>query len=142
MAVERRGAAIRIAGLRKEYLSARGHVLALGLDDAEARAFLNSEVAMKTAEHIAAYFEAGGTSSLLAGVGSADVHNRDARLLPLVSGGASVVASRFTSTRFLRTSTWIVRALPVLSDFLISVVCLRVSVILFLASRAPCAWRR
>ena len=29
MAVERRGAAIRIAGLRKEYLSARGHVLAL-----------------------------------------------------------------------------------------------------------------
>ncbi len=33
MAVERRGAAIRIAGLRKEYLSARGHVLALdGID--------------------------------------------------------------------------------------------------------------
>ena len=33
MAVERRGAAIKIAGLRKEYLSARGHVLALdGVD--------------------------------------------------------------------------------------------------------------
>ncbi len=33
MAVERRGAAIRIAGLRKEYQSARGHVLALdGID--------------------------------------------------------------------------------------------------------------
>ena len=33
MAVERRGAAIKIAGLRKEYLSARGHVLALdGID--------------------------------------------------------------------------------------------------------------
>jgi hypothetical protein len=31
-------------------------------------------------------------------------------------------ASRLTSTRFLRTSTWMVRDLPVPSDFLISVV--------------------
>ena len=32
---------------------------------------------MKKAEHIAAYFEPFGTASLLAGVGPADVHNRD-----------------------------------------------------------------
>ena len=43
-------------------------------------------------------------------------------------------SSRLTSTRFLRTSTWIVRALPVESASLISVVCLRVSVIFFFAS--------
>src|SRR5512135_2299100 len=35
-----------------------------------------------------------------------------------------------------------VRALPIESDFLISLVCLRVSVILFLASAEPCILRR
>ena len=57
------------------------------------------------------------------------------------AGGASTAvagwpspASRFTNTRFLRTSTWIVRALPDESAFLISLVCLRVSVILFFPS--------
>src|SRR3954463_3219200 len=50
--------------------------------------------------------------------------------------------SRFTNTRFLRTSTCTVRYLPVASVFLISLVCLRVSVILFFASAEPCALRR
>ena len=52
-------------------------------------------------------------------------------------------SSRRTSTRFLRTSTWIVRALPVESAALISVVCLRVSVMRFFGSAAaPCCLRR
>jgi len=49
-----------------------------------------------------------------------------------------------TKTRFLRTSTWIVRALPVASACLISEVDLRVSVI-FLRSAlpaVPCCTRR
>src|SRR5258706_2914120 len=50
--------------------------------------------------------------------------------------------SRLTNTRFLRTSTCTVRYLPVASAFLISLVCLRVSVILFLASAEPCMRRR
>ncbi len=65
------------------------------------------------------------------------------------AGGASTAvacwpspASRLTNTRFLRTSTWIVRALPEESAFLISLVCLRVSVILFFPSAAPCDLRR
>src|SRR3954469_23181932 len=65
-------------------------------------------------------------------------------------GGASAATaaavtsfgSRLTKTRFLRTSTCTVRYLPVASAFLISLVCLRVSVILFLASAEPCALRR
>src|SRR3954467_6733453 len=65
-------------------------------------------------------------------------------------GGASAATaaavtsagSRFTNTRFLRTSTCTVRYLPVASVFLISLVCLRVSVILFFASAEPCALRR
>src|SRR6266513_175304 len=46
--------------------------------------------------------------------------------------------SRFTKTRFLRTSTCTVRYLPVESVLRISLVCLRVSVILFLVSTEPC----
>jgi hypothetical protein len=46
---------------------------------------------MKRAEHIAAFFEPAGPHSPLAGIGPADVHNRDPRELPLVAGGASVL---------------------------------------------------
>jgi hypothetical protein len=75
------------------WLEEGGHVLALGLDGADAGAFLPSRVEMKKGEHIAAYFEPPGMNSLLAGVGPADVHNRDPRELPLVSGGASVIGN-------------------------------------------------
>jgi hypothetical protein len=71
------------------WLKGGGHLLALGLD-AEDAALLPFKLEMKTGEHIAAYFEAPGRSSLLAGVGPADVHNRDPRELPIVSGGAGV----------------------------------------------------
>src|SRR5438094_9950532 len=65
-------------------------------------------------------------------------------------GGASAATaaavtsfgSRFTKTRFLRTSTCTVRYLPVASVLRISLVCLRVSVILFLLSAEPCVLRR
>src|SRR5258708_26911347 len=50
--------------------------------------------------------------------------------------------SRFTKTRFFRTSTCTVRYLPVASVLRISLVCLRVSVILFLVSTEPCVRRR
>ena len=43
---------------------------------------------MKQAEHISAYFEPPGKDSPLAGVGPADVHSREPRVLPLVSAGA------------------------------------------------------
>src|SRR5205814_5307572 len=74
-----------------KWLDGGGHLLALGLDGADTGAFLPSRVEMRKAEHIAAYFEPPGRNSLLAGVGPADVHNRDPRELPLVSGGAVVL---------------------------------------------------
>src|SRR3954451_1823337 len=58
------------------------------------------------------------------------------------AAAATSFGSRFTNTRFLRTSTCTVRYLPVASAFLISLVCLRVSVILFFASAEPCDLRR
>ncbi|MGD8237577.1 MAG: carbohydrate binding domain-containing protein, partial [Armatimonadota bacterium] len=75
------------------FLKAGGHLLALGLDEADANALLPFQVRMKHEEHIAAFFEPFGMDSLLAGVGPADVHNRDPRELPLVAGGASVVGN-------------------------------------------------
>jgi hypothetical protein len=75
------------------WLKEGGHVLALGLDAAEAEAFLPSKVAMKKGEHIAAYFEPPGPKSLLVGIGPADVHNRDPRELPLVTAGATVLGN-------------------------------------------------
>jgi hypothetical protein len=67
-----------------------GRVLALGLDEADAAAFLPFPVEMKKREYIASYFEAPAAASPLAGIGPADVHNRDPRELPLVVSGAAV----------------------------------------------------
>ncbi len=73
------------------FLEAGGNLLAVGLDESEANAFLPIKVGMKSAEHIAAFFEPEPGTSLLAGVGPADVHNRDPRILPLVSSGATII---------------------------------------------------
>jgi hypothetical protein len=73
------------------WLKAGGHLLAIGIDEREAAAILPFKVTMKKAEHISAYFEPFGLASPLAGIGPADVHNRDPRQLPLVSGGAEII---------------------------------------------------
>ncbi len=76
-----------------DFLKAGGRLLALGLDEAEANALLPFNVTMKKEEHIASYFEPGGAGSLMAGVGPADVHNRDPREVSLVSGGATAIGN-------------------------------------------------
>ena len=73
------------------FLKAGGHLLTIGLIQEDADALLPFKVSMNQAEHINAYFEPPGANSLLAGVGPADVHNRDPRTTPLVSGGATTV---------------------------------------------------
>ncbi len=75
----------------RDWLQAGGHVLAFGLDEADASRFLPAKVQIKHGEHIAAYFDPPAADSWLAGVGPADVHNRDPREFPLVLGGARVV---------------------------------------------------
>jgi hypothetical protein len=72
------------------WLERGGHVLAVGMDQQEANAFLPMTIKMRTEEHIAACFKPFGTNSLLAGLGPADVHNPAPRALPLVSGDAAV----------------------------------------------------
>jgi beta-galactosidase len=76
-----------------QWLKQGGSVLALGLDEAEAGAFLPCRVGMTKGEHIAAYFDPPGEKSLLVGIGPADVHNRDPRQLPLVTAGATILGN-------------------------------------------------
>lgn len=73
------------------FIKVGGNVLAVGLDQADANTFLPFKVTMKTAEHISSCFEAPGANSLLAGIGPANLHNRDPRELPLVTSGAEVI---------------------------------------------------
>jgi beta-galactosidase/beta-glucuronidase len=75
------------------WLRAGGSLLAIGLDEAGANAFLPFHVSMKGEEHIAAAFAPAGVGSPLTGVSCADTMNRDPRELPLVTGGASVVGN-------------------------------------------------
>ena len=67
---------------------------------ANANAFLPFKVATKKAEHIAAYFDPFEAGSFFAGVGAADVHNRDPRDLPLLTR-----APRSTATACWRGPT-------------------------------------
>jgi len=75
------------------WLQRGGHLLAIGLDEAGANAFLPFQVHMKRAEHIAAFFKPFSRGSLLSGIGPADVYSRDPRDIPLVSGGAVPVGN-------------------------------------------------
>ncbi len=75
------------------FLQAGGHLLALGWTQADADALLPFPVTFTPAEHINAVFEPPGASSPLVGVGPADAHCRDPRVIPLVSGGARVIGN-------------------------------------------------
>ena len=75
------------------WLKAGGHLLALEMDAAHANTFLPRPLRTVQQEHIAAYFKPFGIGTPFAGVGPADVHNRDPRKLPLVAAGAKIVAN-------------------------------------------------
>jgi beta-galactosidase len=88
------GGATELAGQRDAvatFLKAGGRLLALGWTQADADALLPFQVNFTQAEHINAVFDPPGVASPLAGLDPADVHCRDPRVLPLVSGGAQPV---------------------------------------------------
>jgi hypothetical protein len=95
------GGGAKLAGDRSAigaWLRAGGRVLALGLDQDEARAFLSLQITTKNQEHIAAYFAPPAARSPLAGVAPADVHNRDPRPVAFVTGGAAPVGNGVLAT--------------------------------------------
>ncbi|MDP6778385.1 MAG: hypothetical protein QGI83_16640, partial [Candidatus Latescibacteria bacterium] len=77
----------------RQWIEDGGRALAVGLDEEQANALVPFDVSMERGEHIGVWFESDGTGSPLAGIGPADVHNRDPRGLPLVSGGATPVGN-------------------------------------------------
>jgi beta-galactosidase len=77
-------------GLRR-WVRGGGNVLAVGLGEQEANAILPLTVKMEKQEHISAVFAPPARGSLLAGVGSADVMDRDPKEVDLVRGGAAVI---------------------------------------------------
>ncbi|NUQ63106.1 MAG: hypothetical protein HUU20_11570 [Pirellulales bacterium] len=76
-----------------DFLNAGGYLLALGLAQEDANAFLPLKIGTTKQEHIASCFEPPAANSLLRGVAPADVHNRDPRSLPLISAGAAVLGN-------------------------------------------------
>jgi hypothetical protein len=74
----------------ERFLKAGGNLLAIGLDERQANAFLPFKMGARNAEHVAATFEPFANDSLLAGVSPADVHNRDPREMALVRSGATI----------------------------------------------------
>ena len=76
-----------------KWISAGGHLLAIGLDQADVNALLPFKVSMKKEEHIAAYFETQSTNSFFAGIAPADVHNRAPKEVSLVSSGAGIIGN-------------------------------------------------
>lgn len=75
------------------WLKSGGRVLAIGLNEAEAQAFLPGKVMMKRQEHISTYFDPPNMKSVMAGISPADLHNRDPRVLPLLRGGALILGN-------------------------------------------------
>ena len=76
----------------------RRHLLAIGTDQPDADALLPFKLSFRRAEHIAAFFEPPGRNSLLAGIGPADVRNRDPREVPLIAAGARVLDNGILAT--------------------------------------------
>lgn len=76
-----------------------GHLLALGLDEKGANAFLPFQVSMKRAEHISAYFDAPSEDSAFAGISPAEVHNRAPRELSLLTEGVTSLGNGVLATR-------------------------------------------
>jgi beta-galactosidase len=74
-----------------DWLKAGGNLLAIGLESAETDKFLPFKVATKTGEHISTFFEPPDLNSLIAGIGPADLHNRDPREFPLITAGATIL---------------------------------------------------
>jgi hypothetical protein len=85
------GGAEALGGRAAGWIKSGGPVLAVGLDEKEANAFLPFKVGSKKGEHIATFFELPAAGTPLAGIGPADVHNRDPRELSLIASGAAVL---------------------------------------------------
>jgi len=94
------------------WLKTGGKLLAIGLNAEELTPWLPFQVSTKSAEHISSFFDPFSPDSVFAGIGPADVHNRDPRELPLLTEGARIVGdgvlaqSEDASVIFCQMAPW------------------------------------
>lgn len=94
------GAQVALAGRRDSvaaWLRQGGRAIAIGLDQQTAQ-LLPGSISTETAEYINAVFDPPAPDSALAGIGPADVYNREPRQLPLISGGNRSVGGGVLAT--------------------------------------------
>ena len=75
----------------EDWLGKGGRVLMIGLPGAEINSVLPLRVFTINAEHISGSFQPFSLNSVFAGIGPANLHNRDPRNFPLITTGAEVV---------------------------------------------------
>ncbi len=89
------GGGTKLAASAKQiesWLKAGGRLLAVGLDQDEANAFLPFKVATKKAEYVCGKpLPPAAADSVFAGIAPADLYTREPQKLPLISGGAATV---------------------------------------------------
>jgi hypothetical protein len=73
------------------WVKAGGSLLAIGLGAQDLGDSLLQGIRFENREHIATWFKPPASKSQFAGVGPAEVHNRDPRTLPLVAAGADIL---------------------------------------------------
>ncbi len=97
-------------GLLATWLKGGGRALALGLEQSEIAAALPVPVTTRSEEYIAATFEPPAAGSPLAGIGPADVYNRDPRAVPLITNRTRrqgvLAATDDGSIVFLQLTPW------------------------------------
>jgi hypothetical protein len=79
------------ADVIRRWVAAGGNVLAIGLGQEEANAFLPFSVRTRKREYICSLFQPPAMTSLLAGIGPADVMNRDPRQIELLTEGVTAI---------------------------------------------------
>ena len=75
-----------------DFLKTGGHVVAIGLDQNDAQ-FLPFKISTKSREYITTTFEPFSITSPFAGVGPADLDNRDPREIPLITSGGTIIGN-------------------------------------------------
>lgn len=86
------GADPQLSGLR-ESLQFNGQVIAIGLDEATASRLLTLRSNTRSLEYINSVFASAPAASVLAGIGPADVFNRDPRKLPVFDPSGAVLGA-------------------------------------------------
>lgn len=74
-----------------KFLDRGGHLLGIGLDQADVDAILPFKTTLKPAEHISTFFDPPPANSPLAGIGAGDLESRAPLTIPLVTSGARVM---------------------------------------------------